>query len=329
MIELMLLTYGAIVFCLFRFLKVPVNTWTVTTSILVGALGISWLLILMNYFHPYTGEARFYQYTTPIIPTVRGPVVEVPVTPNVLLKQGDVLFTIDPRPYEYKVAQLKAERKRAEADRDFSKRELDRSTRLARQGAAAEREVRTWEERYERARAEIDKLSSALLEAEYDLDQTVVRAPTAGRVNQLFLRPGMMAVPLPLRPVMVFVHEEQKPFVAAFPQNAVQNIQPDFDAEVTFAAIPGTIFRGKVIRVLDATAAGQLQPTGNLLDPQSQPSPGHVLVGIRFTEDQRPYELPGGTTGLVAVYSHRGHALSIIRKILLRMKAWENYVFLG
>jgi multidrug resistance efflux pump len=66
------------------------------------------ILLLMNYNHPFTKEARYYFYTTPIVPAVRGLVVEVPVQPNTQLNQGDVLFRIDPRPFEYAVQQKRA-----------------------------------------------------------------------------------------------------------------------------------------------------------------------------------------------------------------------------
>ena len=54
----------------------------------------------MNYNHPFTSQARFYFTTTPIIPGVSGLVIEVPVKLNASVKAGDVLFRIDPEPFE-------------------------------------------------------------------------------------------------------------------------------------------------------------------------------------------------------------------------------------
>src|SRR4029077_3661795 len=62
----------------------------------------------MNYNHPFSASARIYFATTPIMTTVKGRVMEVPVQPNAPLKQGDVLFKIDPQPYQYAVDQRKA-----------------------------------------------------------------------------------------------------------------------------------------------------------------------------------------------------------------------------
>ncbi len=70
-------------------------------------------------------------------------------------------------------------------------------------------------------------------------------APTDGYVTQLFLRPGMIAVPLPLRPVMVFIHSDDNVFAAAFQQNALQRVRAGDEAEIAFDAIPGRCSRAR------------------------------------------------------------------------------------
>ena len=78
---------------------------------------------------------------------------------------------------------------------------------------------------------EVARLRSDLEKARYDLERTVVRAPTAGYATQLLLRPGMMAVAMPLRPVMVFVHDEQAPMIVAFRQNSALRIKAGYEAD--------------------------------------------------------------------------------------------------
>ena len=172
------------------------------------------------------------------------------------------------------------------------------------------------------------RLQAEVQQAQYDLEQTVFRAPTDGYVTQLFLRPGMMAVPLPLRPVMVFVHNEDQRLFAAFQQNALQRINVGDTAEVAFDAIPGQIFSGRVGDIIDVVSQGQLQPTGELLDPESRAGPGRALAEIRITDDLTPYHLPGGSVAQVAVYTDHWPEFGLLRKILLRMKSWENYIFM-
>ena len=62
----------------------------------------------MNYNHPYTKFAREFFVTVPIVPAVRGIVIDVPVQPNQLLRKGDVLFQIDPTPFKNEVDRLEA-----------------------------------------------------------------------------------------------------------------------------------------------------------------------------------------------------------------------------
>ena len=152
------------------------------------------------------------------------------------------------------------------------------------------------------------------------------RAP--GFVTQLALRPGMYVIPAPLRPVMVFVHHDDRTLAAGFQQNALQRVRPGDEAEVAFDAVPGRIFKGKVQNVLDAIALGQLQATGSLQD-MGEPLPGgRAVATIELHDDIAAYNLPGGAAAQVALYTPYWHGFSIIRRILLRMRSWENYVFL-
>ena len=138
----------------------------------------------------------------------------------------------------------------------------------------------------------------------------------------------MMAVPLPLRPVMVFVHGEDQRLFAAFQQNALQRVNVGDPAEVAFDAMPGQVFSGHVAQLVDVVSQGQLQPTGELLDPESRAGPGRALAEIKVTDDLSAYHLPGGAVAQVAVYTDHWHEFALLRKILLRMKSWENYIFL-
>ena len=102
---LLILTYTAICVAIFKIFRIPANKWTLSTAVLGGIFLIGFIVLIMNYNHPFTDNARIYFTTTPIIPDVKGRVIEVPVKPNEVLKQGDILFRIDPSLYEFEVAQ--------------------------------------------------------------------------------------------------------------------------------------------------------------------------------------------------------------------------------
>jgi multidrug resistance efflux pump len=154
-----------------------------------------------------------------------------------------------------------------------------------------------------------------------------VTAPTDGYVTQLFLRSGMVAVPMPLRPVMVFHPQRRQHLCGGVPAECPAARPRSDEAEVAFDAIPGRVFKGEVEVVLDAGVEGQVQPTGTLIDPESRQEPGRALARIKVTEDLSTYQLPAGSAGQVAVYTEHWHHFAIIRRILLRMKSWMNYVF--
>jgi multidrug resistance efflux pump len=175
---------------------------------------------------------------------------------------------------------------------------------------------------------DVARLQSELEKARYDLERTVVRAPTAGYVSQLLLRPGMMAASLPLRPVMVFVHDEQAPMIAAFRQNSALRLKAGYEAEIVYPSIPGRVFHGEVVQVLPNLAEGQLMTSGNLVSTQVFKQIGRVPVEIRVTDDMSEYNLPAGSRAQVAVYSDHWHHVAIMRKILLRMSSWQNYLYL-
>ena len=156
----------------------------------------------------------------------------------------------------------------------------------------------------------------------------MVRAPTAGYVTQLLLRPGMMAVPMPLRPVMVFVHDEKAPMIAAFRQNSALRLEAGYEAEIVFPSVPGRVFSGKVVQVLPNIGEAQAQASGSLLGTSTMGAMGRIPVEIEIDEDIRTYGLPTGTRAQVAVYSDHFSHVAVMRRVLLRMSSWRNYLYL-
>src|SRR6266849_1189183 len=156
---LIILTYAAFAYGAFKLFKIPVNGFSLLTAALGGIALLSALLLGMNYNHPFSSQARFYFHTTPIVPAVSGIVIEVPAQSGVKLKKGDVLFRIQPEPFENAVKakeaaladavqatkQLRAGSDSAQkklesalADRDGAKDVFERSKKLLETGAIAQ-----------------------------------------------------------------------------------------------------------------------------------------------------------------------------------------------
>src|SRR5262249_35143471 len=125
---LLILIYVSICWAIFKIFRIPVNQWSLATATLGGIIGIAIILLVMNYNHPFTTNVRIYFAVTPVLPAVSGRVIEVPVQANMPLKEGDVLFRIDPKPYQYIVDQRRAALAEAEQNVQQLKASLDQAT---------------------------------------------------------------------------------------------------------------------------------------------------------------------------------------------------------
>jgi multidrug resistance efflux pump len=177
-------------------------------------------------------------------------------------------------------------------------------------------------------KAQIQKAEAQLADAEWRLEQTIYRAPANGTVVSLSLRPGAMAVPLPLSPAMTFVEDEQW-VMAIFKQNEVRKIKPGQEAEISLRMYPGRIIKCKVDSIMWATAQGQL-PIGFASNMAGvAPIPPNSLA-VRLLKDKKDVDLfmASGAAGAGAVYTDSGEALHILRKILIRVSAKLDWLIL-
>ena len=241
--------------------------------------------MMVNLYQPASKDGRSFVYTTPVVSQVKGKVIEVPVEPNLPLKKGDVLFKIEPAPFQNKLDSLIAELELAET-------RLKQELSLMEDNAGSQYEVEKW-------KFEADRLKADVANARFDLEHTVTLAPTDGMVTQVFLQPGAMAVSLPLSPVMVFLHTDKQYFVVTYKQNVLQGIRPGAEVEIAFNAIPGRVFSGEVDRMLPVLGEGQISPSGRLLQFAQVARPGRAPVLVSVTDDLSGYHLPIGAQAQV------------------------------
>ena len=93
------------------FIKLKWLPWTTPWKVgvvIFPVVAIAILLLLLNIVAPTTSDVRVVNYVVPIVSQVRGRVIEVPVENNRPVKKGDVLFKVDPTPYENEVHSLEA-----------------------------------------------------------------------------------------------------------------------------------------------------------------------------------------------------------------------------
>jgi multidrug resistance efflux pump len=108
---LMLGIYSFFVWLIFiKFKWLPWNTVSQVTVAIIPIVALTVLILTLNVVAPSSADVRVFKYTVPIVSQVRGRVIEVPVEEgNRLVKKGDVLFKVDPTPYQLTVNSLMAQ----------------------------------------------------------------------------------------------------------------------------------------------------------------------------------------------------------------------------
>lgn len=298
----------------FKFKWLPWTTPHKVTVVVIPIVGLTALILSLNYFAPSSNDVRVIKYVVQVNPQVRGRVTEVPAEGNRPMKKGEVLFKIDPTPYELDV-------KRIEAQLALAETRLRQTRQLAATGAGSKFD----EERYE---SDVRQLKAQLDQARWDLSQTTVYAPADGTAINVQLRRGSYVVPLPITPAMSFVEDEYQ-VIALFHQNELTQVEPGNEAEIALPTYPGRIIKAKVDSIVWAQGQGQLPLSGTV--PQTGPAPlppGRFAVKLILAEKDRELFLAAGAVGNAAIYTNRLEAIHILRKVILRVGSYTNYLIL-
>ena len=400
------------------FIKFKLLPWTTPWKVAVAifpVICIAAMLLLLNIFAPTTTDVRVVNYVVPIVSQVRGRVIEVPVENNRPVKAGDVLFKIDPTPYQNEVVSLEArlasELARVGADQakmveiqarlagvNTSERQLNeqlkeateqvrslsaslalaqkrvaQNTELVSTGAgnrfdleqaqtnvnelsaklagarASEQQIReklsgrvgadlsnvaevkaqiaTAHAQVKVSQAQAETTRAQLGTAKWELDQTTVRAPGNGTMVNVMLRPGFFVAGMPFNEVMTFVDNEYQIF-ALFGQNELHQVVPGNEVEVVLDTYPGRIIKAHVDSVIWAQAQGQLDASGDLPRTTMQLPPGRFPVKLLVGEHDKALFLAAGARGAAAIYTDHLGPIHIIRKVLLRVGSYLNYVII-
>jgi membrane fusion protein, multidrug efflux system len=120
-----------------------------------------------------------------------------------LVKQGDLLFTIDPEPYQAVVDRARGAVASAEARLVLATTELDRGTALLARNTISQSEVAQRKSTKASTEAELQSAKAALKLAELDLAYTEIRAPISGRIGTLDVTVGNLVAAGPASPSLV------------------------------------------------------------------------------------------------------------------------------
>src|SRR3974377_1671458 len=94
------------------FFKYKLLPWTFVSQVIVVTIpiiGLTLLILLLNIVAPSSHDVRVINYVVSVNPRVNGLVTEVPIEPNRPIKKGDVLFKLDPTPFQIAVQSAQAQ----------------------------------------------------------------------------------------------------------------------------------------------------------------------------------------------------------------------------
>jgi multidrug resistance efflux pump len=251
---------------------------------------------------------------------------------------------------ETSVELAQAALKRAEADLTYMTGEREREQELVRTNAVSKQQFEQTLARYQQASSAFDQASggikqaelavesaksratqteASLADAKFDLEQTTVVAPADGYVTNLQLQPGMLVGGPGAAAIMSFVQERTEAgrgvVTALIGQKNFLLVKPDQYAEVVLDGYPGRIFTGHVVTTIDINGAGQLAANGDLPEDFGTNAPARFAVRIKL-DDADDLRLPGGTSGMAAIYTDHVPIAGIPVMVLLRMQSWLKYV---
>lgn len=310
MIVVLLNVYLALLFILVKLRVVPFNLFWKVSPVLVLLLLLVGLFIPMNWGAPQ-GSVLVVRNSVAIVPDVAGEVIDVPVRANQPLKAGDVLFRIDPAPFQSQVDAIQAQLSLQET-------RLSQMTQLQTQGTGRAFDV-------EERQASVAQLRAQLDGAKWNLEKTTVRAPADGYVTNVALRKGARVSSLPLSPVMAFIDTADTVVGVEINQIDSRYLVPGQPVELTFKMRPGTVQTGKVESVLQAVSSGQVNISGAAVTPGAIHAAPFV-VKIALDDAAFARSLPAGSTGTAAIFTEHVQMAHVIRKVLLRQIAITNYV---
>ena len=388
------------------FIKFKWLPWNITSQVIVVTIPIIALTVMiltLNVVAPSSAKLRIFKYTIPIVSQVRGRVLEVPIEEgNRLVHKGDVLFKVDPPPYQLDVATLEAQLALAQggqreteeqlgganakvlearasiaqanarlgevdAKLALAKKRVEQYLDLARSGAGTKFDLEQAEANLaeitgqrEAARsqqaaaqaseaqalasvgqikqklgtnvngtyAQVAQIRAQLANAKWLLEQTTTVSPCECYVINLQLRPGAFVAALPVNPVMSLVEADGQ-VIAFFAQNELTKVQPGDDAEFALDTYPGRIVKGKVDSIIWAIGQGQLPPSGTIpMSNLANTPPGQFAVKFDLADRDKPLFLAAGASGDAAIYTQHAQFLHILRKVILRVGSYMNYLVL-
>lgn len=174
----------------------------------------------------------------------------------------------------------------------------------------------------------IRQAQAALSAARRDLADTVVRAPSDGRVTNLQLAPGRFAGAG--QAVMTFVENDAVWIEAEFRENSLEHIKVGDPVAIVLDVRPGRVYPGKVDSVGWGIDNRDADPTTGLPTVSNDSGwvrdPQRFVVRVRLDPEKRPADVRVGSQASVVVYTGRNGLTDLVGRIWIRIVSWLSYL---
>jgi membrane fusion protein (multidrug efflux system) len=249
------------------------------TSLLWSAITVITITLLYaggSYLsaHPSTDDAYVQANTVNVAAQVTGPVAEINVQDHQLVAAGQLLFTIDPRPFQIAVDHHAATVAAQQAALLLTEQNAQRILRLVSGGQESKAAGDQATSQLDSAKAQLLADLAELEQAKLDLSHTRVTAPRAGVVTQFLLQPGNNVTAN--NTLFMLVEQDHFWVDANFKETQVARIQPGQRVKIVLDMFPKHHFQGVVDAVSSASGS-----VFSLLPPENA-SGNWVKVTQRF-----------------------------------------------
>ncbi len=275
-----------------KFLKFLVKI--ILNVAILGAAGYYGYDKFQDYFNnPWTRDGQVRSQVIQVSPRVSGMVTEIMIVDNQFVHKGDLLFYIDPSPFDIKIAQTKAELKRERVNVRGAKIEYERVQEIAKRdkGAVSQKDLIRHEINYLKALAKIDTLNEKLNAAKLDLTFTKIYASVDGYVSNINFQIGSQAVAN--RAILALVDADSFWVFGYFRESMIADLSIGDTAKVTLMAYPERPISGKVESIGWGIAPSDGNPGQNLL-PSIKPVFQWIRLAQRIPVRIKLDELPEG-----------------------------------
>jgi multidrug resistance efflux pump len=289
--------------CRFDFFPVKISRSHLVTFAMVTLALVATCVLYWRYStKPWTRDGQVRANVVGIAPRVAGPIIQIPIKDNQVVRKGDLLFEIDPSTFQAAVDNAAAKLKQAQATEIQAQQELARQTALYETKTNDLRDVQNAQDNYAAAVADTAAAQANLATMNLNLSYTKVFAPVDGYLTNVNTSPGTYVNEG--EQLLALVDASSFWIAAYFKETQLKHIRDGASARITLMGHDLEPFEGKVVSVAwgiflqDGSTVDLLPVVSQTIDWVRLPNRFPVRIHVTGTP---PVPLRIGQTVSVAV----------------------------